>query len=104
MRDNRRILIVSAAFGLVLSVGILLATNFSIAVLSQVLPRPSTIRPDSGVLGGIVFETDRGKHCRTFDNRTGQLTDSVCQQKIESALHGTTERLDAISKSFRRRD
>lgn len=44
MRDNRRILLFSAAFGLVLSVGILLATNFSIAVLSQVLPRSSNIR------------------------------------------------------------
>lgn|SRR5262249_31670016 len=104
IRDGRRVLIISVALGLALSAGILLAGNFSTAFLSQVPPRSSIAQPNSKVLGDVVFETDGGKHCRTFDNRTGQITDSACQQKSESASRGTIERLGAISKSFRPRD
>jgi hypothetical protein len=104
---QRRVLIISAAFGLALSVGILLGTDFSIAILSQVLSRSSNTQPDTGVLrGDVVFETDKNKRCRTFDNKTGQMTDSACQQKVEFYANGvpvprgTIERLEAISKSF----
>ena len=103
--DRRRALIISVSFGLALSVGALLAGGLSIAVLSQ----SSDTQPYTGALrGDIVFESDKGKHCRSFDNVTGRVTDSACPERADFypngvlVPHGTIKRLDAISKSFSR--
>ena len=98
-RDRRRALIITVSFGLALSVGALLAGGLSIAVLSQ----SSDPQPYTGALRGeIVLESDKGKHCRSFDNVTGRVTESACPQKADGVPvpRGTIGRLDAISKSF----
>jgi hypothetical protein len=99
-RDRKRALIISVTFGLALTVGAVLASRFSIEVLSQ----SSDSQPYTGALrGDIVLESDRGKRCRSFGNMTGRVTDHACPQKVDNVVpvpHGTTGRLDAIAKSF----
>src|ERR1700730_10264037 len=85
-RNRRRVLIVSAAFVSTSLVSILLAlaADFPMSVLSQLSLRFSNARPDIAVpQGNIVIGADGSTRCRTFDNGTGQVADSGCQQKVD---------------------
>jgi hypothetical protein len=103
----RYVLTISAIFVLIMSVGIFFTSRPQTPVLSGDPTPVASIAPDTAVgRGKITLESNRGKLCREFNNKTGRLTEILCDQTTDfapdgtPAPRGTMKRLEAISKSF----
>jgi hypothetical protein len=110
-RNRQRVLMVGIAIvsTSLVSVLLALAVDFPMSVLSQPSLRFSNAKSDNAVpQGNIVTGANGSTRCRTFDNGTGQVADSGCQQRVDFDANGmpiprgTIKRLDTISKSFAR--